>query len=189
MLAVKNCWALTANQLNSFVQFLPLCLYLPAVAGEFYCRHRSARLAPAPLESPARSPELQQGAPAPRGQPGHRALPLFCTPGKAWLSVLLLYFWSWSGVILSLQPAKCPQQCWLPSVGMCGGLMEWFLSFLIFPNSFMSKKISSRDILSENPRLEKLHRQKYHFYVIRIYSYIHNPTSKKKLRYHFSLWL
>lgn len=47
MLAVKNCWALTANQLSSFVQFLPLCLYLPAVAGEFYCRRKSARLAPA----------------------------------------------------------------------------------------------------------------------------------------------
>lgn len=167
MLAVKNCWALTANQPKSFVQFLPLCLHLLAVAGKFHCRHGSARFAPALLESPGRNPGLLQGLLLPRAA---RAAPLalFCTPGKVWLSLLPLYCWSWPRVILSLQPAKCPAMLAAFTGDMSGGLMGWFLSSFIFPHNFVLKKFSSKAISSGNLRLEKLHQQNHHIYMIRI---------------------
>lgn len=179
MLAVKNCWALTANQPSSFVQFLPLCLHLLAVAGKLHCRHRSARFAPALLESPGRSPGMLRGLLLP-GAARTTPLALLCTPGKVWLSLLPLYFCSWPRVILNLQPAKCPTMLAAFSGDMSGGLMGWFLSSLIFPHNFVSKNFSLKGILSGNLRLEKLHQQNHHIYMIRMYSYMHNLTSKSK---------
>lgn len=158
MLAVKNCWALIANQLNSFVQFLPLCLYLPAVAGELYCRHRSARFAPALLESPDRSPGLLKGLLLPGDSqdstPGSILCPRQCLPVCTSAAFL---------VLVKGYPQFTACKVSVTMLAAFSGA-EWRANGIvshpfIFPHNFVSKNFSPKDMLSGNLRLENLHQQ------------------------------